>query len=259
MPHPILAELSRPHQQLGPYRARDVDKIMEISKTLGFEIGMSGYELGLFIKSTAKGEIYITPYKNARVCTDITWVDEHGNNNVGWLSHMNETKGCTRFCWADETPKPPSSTENNKYRGGPLPARWKKRAITTTTAFASLPGKILRRPKLDPSQPIVINVSGVHAYDLPGRRRRADLGSLSLAVIEAQERRGDGPFERRLELCPDIRRLKRLERRKHVQAQIETVIGLVVPGVGLDAHEHGEPIDGPRDALRHLGRGVRRL
>jgi len=99
----LIAELL-PGKPLGPYSVDMVDTLMADSVRLDFRTGMSREEMLEFIRATPRGEVYIYRYANARVCTELRWVDSIYNNNAGFLEDWNRTKGCTRFCFRDEAP-----------------------------------------------------------------------------------------------------------------------------------------------------------
>jgi hypothetical protein len=144
----LIAEL-HPGPPLGPYTEDMAERLMDDSVRLGFLIGMTKYALRLFIRDTARGEVYVYRYKNTRVCPEIVWVDVPHNNNTGFLTAWNETRRCTRFCMAHETPiaageEGPGSGER---AGGPLPPRWKRVPMGPRTD-ALPPGKIARMSQL---------------------------------------------------------------------------------------------------------------
>jgi hypothetical protein len=146
----LIANL-RADRSLGPYGKDETEVLVDDSVRLGFLIGMTKYELKLFISKTAKKEVHLTLYTNIRVCTDITWVDEHDNNNNGFLTGWNTAKNCTRFCFAHEIPRHP--TPIMERRGGPLPARWRRVTMLSSSADSSPytlrhpPGRIARRSR----------------------------------------------------------------------------------------------------------------
>lgn len=146
----LLAELL-PGPPLGPYTEDMAVRLTDDSERLGFRIGMSSYALRLFIRATSRGEVYVYRYKNARVCPEITWVDEPHNNNTGFLEAWNEVRRCTRFCMTHEAPVADGmGAEAGRGRtGGPLPPRWKRVASTPRAGEALLPpGKIARLSQL---------------------------------------------------------------------------------------------------------------
>lgn len=121
----LIAEL-HPGPPLGPYTEDMVERLMDDSVRLGFWVGMSSYALRLFIRDTARGEVYVYRYRNTRVCTELVWVDEGHNNNTGFLEAWNETRRCTRFYLGErETPRMAGEVVS-RGEGGPLPSRWKR-------------------------------------------------------------------------------------------------------------------------------------
>ena len=149
----LIAEL-HPGPPLGPYTEDMVERLMDDSVRLGFWVGMSSYALRLFIRATARGEVYVYRYRNTRVCTELTWVDEGYNNNTGFLEAWNKTRGCTRFCLARETPRMAGEAVSRGERGGPLPPRWKRLGVPIQAKRAEggnnkrlPPGKIERKSR----------------------------------------------------------------------------------------------------------------